>query len=56
MDEKLKIIVGLEKTITKLTMKNTKYKEEKSEIAKQYQILKQQYLNMVFLISCHFTF
>jgi len=50
MDEKLKLIVSLENTIAKLTMKNKKYKEEKSEMAKQYQYLKQQFLNLVFLV------
>lgn len=50
MDEKMEIIVGLENTIQKLKMKNKKYNEEKSEVAKQYQVLKQQYLKLVFKI------
>lgn len=43
MDEKLEIIHSLE-------TKNKQYSEEKSYIAKKYQLLKQQFLNMVFLI------
>lgn len=42
MDEKLEIIHNLE-------TKNKQYLEEKSYIAKNYQLLKQQFLNMVFL-------
>lgn len=47
MDEKIEIIVGLENTIQKLKIK---HKEEKSEMAKQFQIMKQQYSDMVFPI------
>lgn len=47
MDEKMETIVGLENTIMKLKTKNKKYNEEKSNMAKQYQALKQQYLQMV---------
>lgn len=47
MDEKL----NLEKTINKLKLKNKQYCEEKSEIAKQYTVLKQQHLNMVYLTT-----
>ncbi|XP_026823072.1 kinesin-like protein KIF20A [Rhopalosiphum maidis] len=46
MDEKIETIVGLENTIMKLKTKNKKYNEEKSNMAKQYQALKQQYLQM----------
>lgn len=46
MDEKMETIVGLENTIIKLKTKNKKYNEEKSNMAKQYQTLKQQYLQM----------
>lgn len=55
MDENSKIIAGLKSTIGKLTMKNNKYKEENSNIAMQYKVLKQKYLNMVFSICLHFT-
>jgi len=41
MDEKMETIVGLENTIIKLKTKNKKYNEEKSNMAKQYQALKQ---------------
>lgn len=41
MDEKIETIVGLENTISKLKKKNIKYNEEKSNMAKQYQTLKQ---------------
>lgn len=49
MDEKIEIIAGLENTIQKLKMK---HKEEKSEMAKQFQVMKQQYLDMVFFVRC----
>lgn len=48
MDEKLETIFNLENTIQKLKAKNKKYNEEKSEMAKQYQNLKQQFLIKVF--------
>lgn len=47
MDEKIEIIAGLESTIQKLKMK---HKEEKSEMTKQFQAMKQQYSEMVFFI------
>lgn len=57
VDEKMEIIFGLENTIQKLKLKNKKYNEEKSEVAKQYQSLKQKYLKLVFKIFTiiHYT-
>lgn len=48
MDEKLETIVGLENTVKKLKAKNKKYIEENADIAKRYQIIKQQLINTVF--------
>lgn len=48
MNEKLEIIHGLENTIQKLKNRYKKNNEEKSEMAKQYLQLKQQFLTMVF--------
>lgn len=42
MDEKMEIIGGLENTILKLKTKNKKYNEDNSNMAKQYQTLKQK--------------
>lgn len=49
MDEKLQIIADLKSTVEKYKTKVVKSCEEKAEMARKYQSLKQQYLNMVFL-------
>lgn len=48
-DEQLNI-VALKSTIVELNTKIDQCQEEKSYLTKKYQMLKQQYLNMVFLI------
>lgn len=49
MDEKLEIIYKLENNVQKLKLKLKKCTEENSTMAKQYQNLKQRFLEMVFL-------
>lgn len=49
MEEKLNEIIGLEDKIKKGKIRYKKCSEEKSEIAKEYAILKEQYQMEVFL-------